>query len=442
MSGGGDEVYFAASAPIGSQQVPKMRSAFLTAHVTQILVVALAWAVVLAAQTRETSHFKVLHNFGAAKDGVVPSGPLSLDGRGDLYGSTYDGGTGKCSDYGCGMTYELQPQAGGGWKETALHEFAGGSDGSTPIGNLVLDANRNLYGTTNAGGGGHASVFELGRGAKWKLSPLYGPYFSPGLTFSNLGDLYGFLGPGNLGAGAIGELLPGAKGWIYKQLYSFCSPKGGCPDGDGPDAPLSWDTHGNLYGTTVFGGNGPPECPGSLGCGVAFQMTPNSDGTWTYHVMHRFANFKTDGQYPYAGLVVDASGNAYGATASGGVYGSGTIFKLTLSTGGRWKQIVLYDFPNCAEGCAPSFTLVFDKAGNLYGAGGGGNPDCGSYTCGTVFKLAPQENGTWKYSAMHKFTGKDGNFPWGVIVDDKGNIFGTTSAGGTYNSGVAFEITP
>jgi hypothetical protein len=96
-----------------------MRSAFLTAHVTQILVVALAWAVVLAAQTRETSHFKVLHNFGAAKDGVVPSGPLSLDGRGDLYGSTYDGGTGKCSDYGCGMTYELQPQAGGGWKDSA-----------------------------------------------------------------------------------------------------------------------------------------------------------------------------------------------------------------------------------------------------------------------------------------------------------------------------------
>jgi hypothetical protein len=102
---------------------------------------------------------------------------------------------------------------------------------------------------------------------------------------------------------------------------------------------------------------------------------------------------------------------------------------------------VLYDFPNCANGCAPGGTLVFDKAGNLYGAGGGGSVSCG-YTCGVVFKLTPQAGGKWKYSVVHKFNGNDGAFPWGVIVDGKGNLFGATENGGTYNSGVAFEITP
>jgi hypothetical protein len=418
-----------------------MRSAFLTTHLAQVLIVALTGGAVVAAPTRETSHFKVLHNFGAGNDGAVPSGPLSLDGRGDLYGSTYDGGTGKCSDYGCGMTFELQPQAGGGWKEIALHEFTGGSDGSTPVGNLVLDANGDAYGTTNAAGGGQASVFELRRGSKWKLSPLYGPYFSPGLTSSNVGDLYGFFGQGKFGDGAIGELSPGTKGWMYTQFYSFCN-EYTCPDGDGPEFPLCWDAHGNLYGTTAFGGNGPPECPGSLGCGVAFQMTPNSDGTWTYHVMHRFANFPTDGQYPDGGLVVDATGAAYGVTGYGGVHGQGTVFKMTPSTGGHWKQSVLYDFPNCGDGCFPGRTLVFDQKGNLYGVSSGGIADCGGYTCGVVFKLTPQKNGPWTYSVVHKFDGKNGASPWGVIVDDKGNIFGTTENGGTYNAGVAFEITP
>ena len=89
--------------------------------------------------------------------------------------------------------------------------------------------------------------------------------------------------------------------------------------------------------------------------------------------------------------------------------------------------------------CVPAQKLVTCKPAQM---NCGGNQGCGPYTCGVVFKLAPQKNGQWKYSAIHKFRGPDGNFPIGVIVDDHGNIFGTTSAGGTYNSGVAFEITP
>jgi hypothetical protein len=170
-------------------------------------------------------------------------------------------------------------------------------------------------------------------------------------------------------------------------------------------------------------------------------MTPKQDGSWTYHILHRFASFPTDGQSPDGGLAMDASGNLYGVTGLGGVRNQGTVFKFAYRPS-QWKQTVLYSFPNCAEGCYPDGTLAFDKAGNLYGVGSGGLVDCGGYTCGVVFKLTPQAGGTWKYSVVHKFNGNDGAFPWGVIVDDKGNLFGTTESGGTYNAGVAFEITP
>jgi hypothetical protein len=172
-------------------------------------------------------------------------------------------------------------------------------------------------------------------------------------------------------------------------------------------------------------------------------MTPNSNGTWMYRVLHRFAAFPNDGRYPYAGLLVDKSGVVYGATYLGGPLGNGTVFKLSRSSKGQWKQTVLYDFPNCANGCGPDTSLVFDKAGNLYGTGGGGNTVCGGggYYCGVVFKLTPQAKGKWKYSALHKFNSTDGAGASGVIVDGKGNLFGTTITGGTHNFGVAFEIT-
>ena len=344
------------------------------------------------------SKYKILHTFGSGNDANSPSGPLTLDKKGNLYGATYGGGP-----QNDGTVFELVG-TGGKWTEKILYSFPVGSDGATPFGNLVMDVGGNLYGDTPQDGGfAPSTLFELSPGSKgWNHAVLYEPGSYGGLVLDRSGDIYGFMGLGDSGAGAIAVLSPGSKGWTYTQLYSFCS--AGCPDGVEPDAPLSWDAQGNLYGTTLFGGNGSPKCPGNLGCGVAFQMTPNSDGTWTYHVMHRFANFPTDGQYPYSGLVVDGSGNAYGATAGGGAHGNGTIFKMTPSSGGRWKQSVLYDFPNCAEGCAPSFTLVFDKAGNLYGAGGGGNPGCGPYTCGTVFKLSPQNNGAWKYSVCLLYT--------------------------------------
>jgi uncharacterized repeat protein (TIGR03803 family) len=389
------------------------------------------------------SKYSVLYNFTNGKDGGFPSGPPTLDNWGNLYGGTYNGGQG-CSNGGCGVVFELVLRANGQWSENILHEFAGHSDGSTPIGSLIRDVSGNVYGAmTGDAGAAESGVFELTSGTHgWSNTVIY----SPGgccLTLDTSGLLYGGVGSGTYDQGAISELLHGSDGWTLDTLYSFCAPSN-CPNGVEPRAQLTWDVAGNLYGTTFFGGNVPPKCPGNLGCGVAFQMTPNGDGTWTYHLLHLFAAFPYDGRYPYAGLVVDAAGNAYGTTSQGGPHGGGTIYKLTPTPKGYWKQTVLYDFPNCANGCGPNTSLVFDQAGNLYGTAGGGLTVCdgGGYYCGVVFKLTPQSGGTWKYSLLHKFNGTDGNSGNGVVIDGKGNLFGTTFIGGTYNAGVAFEITP
>jgi len=386
-----------------------------------VLGLALALTSALSPSALGGGRYKVLHNFGAGKDGPgFASGPLLLGRNGNLYGNTYS------------ISFQLTPQPDGRWKETILHTFTSG-DGS-PWGAFIFDEAGNLYGTTVAGGG----VFELTSiGGTWNFSVLYTHGAGPGLLMDRAGNLYGSIGPGNyFGIGAIGELSHGSTTWTYTDLFNF-NPKVGYA----PPAPPIWDGKGNMFGAAEDGGISQPACWTSSGCGVIFKMMPSGDGTWTYHILHRFASYPTDGQSPDGGLVLGASGGLYGVTGLGGVHDHGTVFKFTFR-GGQWRQTVLYDFPNCADGCYPGRTPVFDKLGDLYGVSDGGLPDCGGYTCGVVFKLTPQKNGAWTYSVVHKFAGNDGAFPWGVIVDDKGNLFGTTENGGTYNAGVAFEITP
>ena len=400
---------------------------------------ALAACLILAPASWAGVKYKVLHNFGAGADGRQPSGPLLLGPEGSLFGVTSNGGGSACGGAGCGTVFELVPRGIGRWSERVLYGFADTGHGyAFPKGNLVQAASGNLYGWAGSYYCCYTAVLELSPGpGRWGVDWVWTNGSGPGLLLDQAGNLYGFMG---YDAGPIAELSPGSDGWTYTDLYNFCPPPG-CYDGSEPVAPLSWDVHGNLYGTTLFGGNEPPKCLGSAGCGVAFQMTPNGDGTWTYNVLWRFAATKTDGYYPYAGLTVDASGTAYGATWGGGKYGNGTFFKLTPTKSGLWTETILYQFPSCANGCGPSYTLVPDKAGNLYGSGAGGSTACG-YGCGVIFKFSPQKNGTWKYSVVHEFNGTDGAFPYGVVLDDKGNIFGTTNAGGKYNMGVTFEITP
>lgn len=410
----------------------RTRATFVALAVIGILLVPAAWG---------GPKYKVIHDFGGGKDGAVPDGALLLDGKKNLYGNTSSGGTGSCGGYDCGTVFELSLRLNGTWREKVLHDFTAGNDGAIPWGGLVLDGKGNLYGTLIGDNGlGGSGIFELSpRQGGWSNALIYTEGAGPGLLMDDLGNLYGEIGSGNyFGIGAIGELSHSYKGWAYSDLANFNPTVGYAPP-----APPVWDGNGNLFGTTTFGGVTKPPCYNSDGCGIAFEMTPNQNGTWTYHILHRFGSYSTDGLAPYGGLVMDASGNFYGMTIGGGVHGEGTVYKLAF-TGGKWKQTTVYNFPSsCADGCGPGGTPVFDKAGNLYGTDAGGLQNCGGYTCGEVFKLAPRKNGTWKYTALYKFTGgSDGAGPNDVIVDDKGNIFGTTFSGGTYQAGVAFEIAP
>ena len=210
----------------------------------------------------------------------------------------------------------------------------------------------------------------------------------------------------------------------------------GGSDGKYPAGGLIFDTAGNPYGAADRGGS-PPNW------GLIFKLTPNSDGTWTESVLYRFTGGK-DGASNVSGMILDAAGNLYGTTGSGGnlncdsPYGCGVVFKL--DTGG--KESVLHTFAG-HPAADPSGGLIFDGAGNLYGTAPFG--DGGALNGGAVFKLTPSSDGSWAYSVLHAFQGKPALHPSGRLVLDKaGNLYGTTSAcaSGTGCHGVLFEITP
>jgi uncharacterized repeat protein (TIGR03803 family) len=208
-----------------------------------------------------------------------------------------------------------------------------------------------------------------------------------------------------------------------------------CADGAEPAAGLIFDRKGNLYGTTEYGG--------ANNDGVVFKLTPRGK----YTVLHSFCardNCK-DGMSPQVGLVLDQQENLYGTTQYGGSYGGGVVFKVTP----QGKETVLYSFcaqgPPCTDGANPLARLVFDQQGSLYGTTyrGGDQPGCGGYGCGVVFKLTLEGKETVLYSFCTQANCADGAQPSaGLVSDRKGNLYGTTSGGGAYQSGVVFKLTP
>jgi uncharacterized repeat protein (TIGR03803 family) len=274
--------------------------------------------------------------------------------------------------------------------EKVLYSFAGGPDGNGPFSGLVADKAGNVYGTTQNGG-------TTNNGTVFELSPSSG------------------------------------GGWTEKILYSFCTQPPNCADGYGPTGGLIFDESGNLYGTTSFGGN--EAC--QPGCGTVFELSPNSDGTWTETVLHSFSG--TDGANPSNSfLIFDKTGNIYGTTQGGGAYGHGAVFELSGS--GGWSETVLYSFcavSNCSDGQIPLAGAIFDKSGNLYGETYAG----GTYNDGTIFKLSPRSGG-WSERVLHSFGGFDGLGPQGGLVfDKKGGLYGSTSSGGAHGSGEVFKLT-
>jgi uncharacterized repeat protein (TIGR03803 family) len=222
-------------------------------------------------------------------------------------------------------------------------------------------------------------------------------------------------------------------------LYSFCS-LDGCRDGADPyRAGLIFDPAGNLYGTTENGGNSQCTATGN-GCGVVFELIPNADGSWKQTVLYRLCSRSScgDGTNPQTSLIFDRAGNLYGTTVNGGAAGFGVVFQLTPNADGSWREKVLHSFRG-GDGGGPQASLIFDHAGTLYGTTANG----GIHNYGTVFKLVPNSDGGWHETVLHAFYDRPGALPEaGVIFDSAGNLYGTTFGDSNTTFGSVFEITP
>ena len=393
---------------------------------------ALALAIVLTVVTTEAAHaqsFQLLYTFSGG-DGAHPIAGLTMDRGGKLYGTVRTGHSGS----NWGGAYQLRP-AGSGWVFDDLYIFDG-----TLLGGVVFGPDGVLYGTSpnNIAGHPYGYVYNLRPGVSacktalcfWDVTLLYA--FSGGadggtplygdLIFDQSGNMYGTASLGGSGNGVVYEMTRSGGGWSQQPLYAFS----GGPDGASPYNGLVFDNAGNLYGTTTQGG--------ASGNGTVFELSP-SGGGWTETVIYSFQG-GNDGSYPTAGLIFDQSGNLYGATASGGTGGGGTVFELSAS-GGSWTHSVLYNFTGSAQ-CGPWGTLVM-QAGNLYGT-----TMCdGANNVGNVFELM-SSGGGWTYNSLWDFTGgNDGKNPYcSVLFDAAGNLYGTASNGGSHGVGVVWEITP
>ena len=168
---------------------------------------------------------------------------------------------------------------------------------------------------------------------------------------------------------------------------------------------------------------------------VTLALAPAARAASKYKVLHAFHG--GDGSDPYGGLILDAAGNLYGTTGGGGADNLGTVFKLAPNADGSWTESVLHSF-NRSDGRQPNAALIFDAAGNLYGTTARGGA-----RAGTVFELTPNADGSWTESLLHSFDGSDGEYPSaGLIFDAAGNLYGTTEIGGTGNLGTVFRLTP
>ena len=379
---------------------PKFGSTKLaTVIVRAALMLALLSALVLIAALPSQAQIEtVFYSFCSqpnCADGAEPIGNLVMDAQGNVYGTTEYGGVQSCGYSGCGTLFKLTPSG----SETVLHNFHRGM-GSYPGGSLIFDAKGNLYGTT-------FGIDYVG---------LYGSNFF----------------------GSVFKLEKRS----YRFLARFTAKNQ--EEGAKPSPGLLLDAQGNIYGTTSYGGANPCAELGVIyGCGTVFKLT--SSGTET--VLYNFAG-GADAKNPNGSLIVDSAGSLYGTSDLGGVgrctletEGCGTVFKVT--SGGT--ETVLYTFTGGVDGARPSGGLVMDDQGNLYGTTPWGGTGCGGVGCGTVFKVTPDGTET----VLHNFAGgTDGSTPSaGLVRDGQGNLYGTTALGGgtgCYEGagcGTVFEVT-
>jgi len=336
--------------------------------------------IFVLALTAWASTEKVLWNFAGGSDGSEPwSNYFISDAKGNLYAATAAGGT-----YSAGTVFMLSPAG----KQTVLYEFKGSNgDGNAPHGRLAFDAKGNIYGTTQGGG-------TNGTGTVYKLSPKSG------------------------------------GGWTEKVIYNFSATGA---DGTAPSAGMTFAADGTMYSTTPDGG--------AYGAGAVFSLKKTSKG-WKQTVIQSL-NGSSTGGFPYEGLMMDAAGNLYGAAPTGGASGQGVIYRLSHTTKG-WVETVLYSFTGQNGDGAGLYwiDLISDKSGNIYGATSFG----GTNGTGTVWELVySTTKKTYSESILYEFgtSGSgDGNNPYGgLVMDSKGNLYGTTLYGGPSNIGTFYKLT-
>jgi uncharacterized repeat protein (TIGR03803 family) len=385
---------------------------------------------------QEPGSLRVLYVFTGGADGGSPWSDLIFDTHGNLYGINKEGG----ASGGSGTVFRLSPGPNGKWSNTVLHTFHyDQKDGVEPTARLVLDKAGNLWGTTSHGGtNGQGTVFELTPGPNdvWSetVFSLYG-WPESDLIFDAAGNIYG----------TVPQTTPNAPG--YGSVFRLArAPNGawsetniynfGFTSNNGalPCAGLIFDAAGSLYGTTMVGGD-------QAGDGTVFKLTRGPGGVWAQTVLHRFDRNAGDGYAPHAALTFDAAGNLYGTTEHGGAYEmgvGGTVFKLAPGANGTWKETILHSFNlRSKDGAAPHARVILDKAGNLYGTTAGG----GMYLVGTVFKLTPNASGEWTETVLHHFGRTEAAGPMsGLVFDAQGNLYGTANGGGGGLGGAVFEI--
>jgi uncharacterized repeat protein (TIGR03803 family) len=298
---------------------------------------------------------------------------VTLDSSGNVYGTAALGGYATdCNPGGggCGVVFKLTKSGQAPWTESVLYAFTGGTGGNQSLGSVTFDANGNLYGVTYEGGDTSVSCFSValfpGCGVVFELTPAAsGPWTET--------VLYAFTGGTDGGIPLFGVILDSSGNVYGSAIYGGDATASNCPGG---------------YGEGVV-----------PGCGVVFELT---QGTWDEKVLYSFTG-GSDGALGATPLVFDSAGNLYGTTLDGGnvteancentrLSGCGVVFKLTPAAQGPWTESVLYAFTNGPAGNAPESNLVLDSAGNLYGVTQGGGEIsqlCGGNSCGVVFELNP-----------------------------------------------------
>jgi uncharacterized repeat protein (TIGR03803 family) len=375
------------------------------------LILAVVFGLGATAQSARAQTLHVLYNFAGSADGGDPYASLIRDAAGNLYSTVDYGGTSFA-----GAVFKVAPNG----TETVLYSFSGGADGAYPFSPVVRDAAGNLYGTTSQGGSANAGVvFKVDpNGTETVLHSFTGGADGiipiGGLLRDKAGNLYGATSQGGTyNDGVLFKISPRGKETI---LHTFT---GSTTDGKYPSyTSLLTDTLGDLYGVTEEGG--------AADGGILYKLSKTGKLT----ILHSFKGGTTDGCNVLGTPFMDAAGNFYGTTSSCGTHMLGTVWKVS-QTG---KEKVLHSFAGgTSDGEYPLAGVIVDASGNVYGNTETG----GSANVGTVYEISK----SGKFTLLHSFNGTDGKYPYGSFVQNaKGTLFGTALNGGSIGYGTVWKI--